>query len=68
MNDQHDESKMSDALPSITGVIHVPGALRTILAMCLGLGGGIGVFNLIGLIFEILAIWRSVGWALFMLL
>ncbi|EGQ7844955.1 MFS transporter [Vibrio alginolyticus] len=49
MNDQHDESKMSDALPPITGVIHVPGALRAILAMCLGLGGGIGVFNLIGL-------------------
>lgn len=49
MNNKHNESKKSDTLPPITDVIHVPGALRAILAMCLGLGGGIGVFNLIGL-------------------
>ncbi|ELB2759468.1 MFS transporter [Vibrio alginolyticus] len=49
MNNKHNESKKSDTLPPITDVIHLPGALRAILAMCLGLGGGIGVFNLIGL-------------------
>ncbi|EPN8545606.1 MULTISPECIES: MFS transporter [Vibrio] len=49
MNNKHNESKKSDTLPPIADVIHLPGALRAILAMCLGLGGGIGVFNLIGL-------------------
>lgn len=31
-----------------TRILAIPGAVGTLLAMCLGLGGGIGLFNLVG--------------------
>ncbi len=49
MREPHDQNERLMTLPPVIEAFRLPGALGAIAAMCFGLGGGIGVFNLIGL-------------------